>query len=120
MISSEVCRWGQTDERRSHHRRASNCNDSILERLSEHFEDVTLEFGQLIEEDDAVVRPRHLPRHGDLAAAEHADAGDGVVRGATGPGKAEGGVAAGYIGGTRDAEVTRVSARVSVGSIVGQ
>jgi len=43
---------------------------------------MAFELRELIEEEDAMMRQRHLPRHGHLAPTDHADVGDGVVRGA--------------------------------------
>jgi hypothetical protein len=86
MISSEVCSQGQTDWRRSAHRRTSDGNHSILDRLASHLQPVACARGPRIEAQDAVVRLRHLARYGYLTAADHADVGNGVVGGATRPG----------------------------------
>jgi hypothetical protein len=58
----------------------------LLERLPQNFEHVAFELRELIEEEDAMMRTRHLPGHGNLALTDQADVGDGVVRGVTGPG----------------------------------
>jgi hypothetical protein len=42
---------------------------------------MAFELGQLIQKEDTVVRPRYLPRQGQLAA-DQPDVGDGVVGGA--------------------------------------
>ena len=65
--------------------------DPILERLSQDFEDMALELGQLIQEQQAMVRQRHLARHGQLTTAEHAHSGDRLVRGPERTGSEEGG-----------------------------
>jgi hypothetical protein len=49
-------------------------------RLAQHLQPVTCARGQLVEEQDAVVRQRHLARPGELPAADAADGGDGVGR----------------------------------------
>jgi len=58
--------------------------DTILERLPPHRQHVACALGPLVEEENAVMRPRHLPRHGQLPAAVPAGVGDRVGRGATG------------------------------------
>ena len=58
---------------------------AVLQRLPQHLEHVALELRQLIEEEHAVVRQAHLARPGDLAAADQARVGDGVVRRAERP-----------------------------------
>jgi hypothetical protein len=58
-------------------------DDSILGWLLQHLEDMAFELRELIEEEDAMMRQRHLPGHGHLAPIDQADVGDGVVRGAT-------------------------------------
>jgi hypothetical protein len=45
---------------------------------------MAFELRELIEEEDAMMRQRHLAGHGDLAPTDQADVGDGVVRGAKG------------------------------------
>jgi hypothetical protein len=55
--------------------------DTLLERLSQDLEDMALELGQLIQQREAMVGPRHLPRHGQRAAADHAHIGARMVRG---------------------------------------
>jgi hypothetical protein len=54
------------------------CN-ALLERLSQHFEHVALARGQLIQEQNAVMRQRDLPRHGPLAAADQPHIPHGLV-----------------------------------------
>ncbi len=46
------------------------CCDTLLERLSEPFEDVTLGLGPRVEEQDAMVGQRHLARHRHLSPAD--------------------------------------------------
>ncbi len=52
--------------------------ETLLERLSQDFEDMALELGPLIQEQDAVMRQGHLPRQGPLAVADH-DPTSGIV-----------------------------------------
>jgi hypothetical protein len=58
--------------------------DTLLERLPQHFEHMAAELGQFIQQEDAVVRQRHLARHRDLTTPDQPHIRDGVVRGATG------------------------------------
>jgi hypothetical protein len=51
--------------------------NTILERLPSHLQPVACECGQLIEDEDAVVRQRSLTGPGELPAADSADVGDG-------------------------------------------
>ncbi len=51
--------------------------------------------GPLIQPQEAMARQGHLPRPRQLVAADHADSGDGVMRGAEGAGGDEGGAPAG-------------------------
>jgi hypothetical protein len=76
--------------------------NTLLERLPQHLQHVAFELGHLIEGEEAVVRQRHLTGHGDVAAADQADVGDGVMRGAKGARGDEGRVAAGQPGHTVD------------------
>ena len=62
---------------------------AVLERLAQHLEHVAAELGQLVEEEHAVVRQRHLAGPRDGAAADQAGVGDGVVRRAERPGRDE-------------------------------
>jgi hypothetical protein len=57
--------------------------DSLLQRLAQDFQNAAPELGQLIQEAHAMVRQRHLTRHGDLAAADQPHRRGGVRRGAT-------------------------------------
>jgi hypothetical protein len=87
------------------HRQVSSClpvtdEETIAERLAQDLEDMALELGQLIQEQDAVVRQRHLTGHGQLTTADHADIGNGMVRRAKGTRGDDGGVAAGPAGDT--------------------
>jgi hypothetical protein len=58
--------------------------DPLLERLSPDFEDMACARGPRIQRPEAMMGQRHIPRHRQLAAADHADRGDGVMRGAEG------------------------------------
>jgi len=42
--------------------------DTLLEGLAQHLEHVTFELGEIIQEEDAVMRQRHLARQWHLAA----------------------------------------------------
>ncbi len=77
--------------------------ETLLERLAEDLEDMALELGQLIQEQDPVVRQRHLPRHGQLAAADQPHIRDGVVRGPERARGDEGGAPTGEAGDAMDA-----------------
>jgi hypothetical protein len=77
--------------------------ETLLERLPQDLEPMACERRELIEEEDAMRRQRHLPRHGDLAPTDHADVRDGVVRGATRLGGDNGGAGAGEAGDAVDA-----------------
>ena len=57
----------------------------IFERLAHDFEHVAGKLGQLVEEEQAVVRERDLAGARHDAAADEAGVGDGVVRRAEGP-----------------------------------
>ena len=57
---------------------------SVLEWLAQHLEHVALEFRELVEEEHAAVRERHLPRLRMRTAAQETDVGDRVVRSAEG------------------------------------
>jgi hypothetical protein len=47
--------------------------ETILDRLAQDLDDMALALGQLIPKQDAMMRQRDLPRHGQLAA-DHAPA----------------------------------------------
>jgi hypothetical protein len=80
-----------------------SAEDTILQRLSPDLEDMAPALGQLIQEQDTVVRQRHLPRHGQLAAADQTHLGDGVVGGPEGARGDEGGASTGQASDARDA-----------------
>ena len=63
---------------------AGDADDAVLQRLAQDLEGGAFELGQFIEEEHAVVREGDFTGAGDGAAAEQADVGDGVVRGAHG------------------------------------
>jgi hypothetical protein len=53
---------------------------TVLERLAECLEDVAIELGQLVEEEDPVVCPGHLAGHEPRPASDDRGVGAGVVR----------------------------------------
>ena len=55
---------------------------AVFERLSEDFEGPAVEFGEFVEEEDAVVGEADFARGGDRAAADESGVADGVVWGA--------------------------------------
>jgi hypothetical protein len=65
--------------------------DTLLERLARAFQHVACALGQLVQQERAVVRPRHFAGHRHLAAADQADIREGVVGGATGERRDQGG-----------------------------
>jgi hypothetical protein len=64
---------------------------------------MALQLRKFVQEQDAVVRPRHLPRPQPLPPADPADNRDRVVWGATRPGGDTGGLAACQAGDAVDA-----------------
>ena len=58
---------------------------AVLERLAQRVEHVAVELGQLVEEQDAVMRLRHQPRPQGRAAAHHGRVGGRVVGAEEGP-----------------------------------
>src|SRR6266542_5340542 len=84
------------------HAKLYSC-DTLLDRLSQHFEHVPLELGELIQEQEAMVRQGHLLQHGQLAAADQADIGDRVVGSPEREHSADGGAPAGQAGDVMDA-----------------
>jgi hypothetical protein len=102
--------------------RRSYSEDTLLERLAQHFKQMPLELGQLIKEQDTVVGPRHLARRGYLAAAAQAHIGNGLVGGATWAGSDDGGAPPGEPGDARDAGGVEGEGhrRQDGGSAVGQ
>ena len=67
--------------------RAADGDRAVLQRLAQHLQHLRAEFGQLVEEEDAVVAERDLARARVGAAAHQPRVGDGVV------GRAEGALA---------------------------
>lgn len=63
---------------------------AILQGLAHDFQGAAAEFGQFIEEEDAVVGEADFSRTGVAAATEQAGIADGVMRGAKGAGGDEG------------------------------
>jgi hypothetical protein len=53
--------------------------DTLLERLAQDLQDVAAELRQFIEKENAMMRQRHLPRHGDLAPTDQPHIRDSVV-----------------------------------------
>jgi hypothetical protein len=53
--------------------------DTLFERLAPDLEDMAAELRELIQEEHAVVRPRHLARHRHVAPADQLRIRDGVV-----------------------------------------
>jgi hypothetical protein len=53
--------------------------ESLLKRLAQDLQDLAAELRQLIQEEDAVVGPRHFTWHWHLAAADQPDIRDGLV-----------------------------------------
>jgi hypothetical protein len=63
------------------HARLYAC-DAVLEGLAQHLQDVASELREFIQEENAMVRQRHFPRHRQLAPTDQAYIGDRMVRGA--------------------------------------
>ena len=66
------------------HGGAGDGDVAVFERLAQDFENVAGEFGQLVEEEHAVVGEADFAGARDHAAADEAGVGDGVVRRAEG------------------------------------
>jgi hypothetical protein len=81
-------------------------SDTLLQRLAQDLEHMARARGQLIQEHEAMVRQRYLPRQGPLAAADRAHSGDGVVGG---PERARGDEGGAPASEASDAEVTHAS-----------
>jgi hypothetical protein len=64
---------------------------------------VAAELGPFIQEEDAVVGPRHLARQRHVAPADQSRIGDGVMGGATQPGRDQGRAVAGAAGDAMEA-----------------
>jgi hypothetical protein len=77
--------------------------DILLERLAQDLKDMPPALGPFIQEENAVVRPLHLARQWHLAPADQPDIGDGVMRGAKGPGCDQGRPVAGEASDAMDA-----------------
>jgi hypothetical protein len=80
-----VHRPDQGEARRVAHRDpgAGDEDRSILEWLAQGLQDTAVEFGELIQEKNAVVRESDLPRPREaVSSSDHPCVGDGVVRGA--------------------------------------
>jgi len=67
---------------RESHRRGGpgNRDVAILQRLTQHLQNVAMELGEFVQEQDAAVREADLAGHGVRATAEQAGIGDGVMR----------------------------------------
>jgi hypothetical protein len=59
------------------------CGDSIFERLPQHFQDMTPGRREFVQEEHAMVRPRHLAWHRDLTATDPPHSRNSVMGGAT-------------------------------------
>ena len=81
MAAASMKRAGKSDRKRG----AGDGDAALFERLAHHFEDVALKFGQLVEEQDAVVAERDFAGTRDGAAADQSGVADGVVRRAKRP-----------------------------------
>jgi hypothetical protein len=55
--------------------------------LAQDLEDMAAELRQFIQKEHAVVRQRHIARHGDVPAPNQSHLGDGVRRGTTRAGR---------------------------------
>jgi hypothetical protein len=75
-------------------------DDTLLERLTPHIQDVAAALWPRIQEEDAVVRQGHLTRPRHLAAPDQPPSGGRVRRGATRPRGDRGGAGAGAAGDT--------------------
>jgi hypothetical protein len=80
---SEVCRSGQTDERRGTRRRASDDNHSIVEELAQDLEDIASTLREPIQKEKPVVYQRHVAAQRHLPAADQPRIRDGLVGRAT-------------------------------------
>jgi hypothetical protein len=60
---------------------ATDGDMAVFERLAEHFESRSIEFGQLVKEQNAVVGEADLPGRGGRSAAHKASVGNCVMRG---------------------------------------
>jgi hypothetical protein len=77
--------------------------DTLLQGLAPDLQDMPRACGRLVEAQEAMVRPRSLPRHLRLAAADQPHLGNGVIGGATRPGGDEGGASVSEPGNVIDA-----------------
>jgi hypothetical protein len=76
--------------------------DTILKRLAQDLEDMPPALRPCIQEEQAVVRPRHLARRGEVPAAEQPHIQDRLRRGATRTHRDDGGASAGATGDAGD------------------
>jgi hypothetical protein len=83
-------------------RTTDNYHNPILEWLPEHLEDMTPALRAFVQEAHARVRPRHLARPRDLAAADQPHSRDGMRRGATWPAGDQGRAPIGQAGDAMD------------------
>ena len=60
--------------------RSRDCDDTIFERLSHHFEDVALEFWKFVQKNDAVMAERDFARARVDVSTDEPGGADGVVR----------------------------------------
>jgi hypothetical protein len=64
-----------------------SAHDILPERLTQDLQDVASELWQFIQEEHTVVGQRHFARHRHVAPTDQPDMGDGVLGGATRPGR---------------------------------
>jgi hypothetical protein len=92
--------------------------DTLLKRLAQDFQDVSCALGQLVQEEHAVVRQRHLPGPRHLPTTDQANVREGVIGGATGARGDQGGAGAGAGAMRWMGVVSRASGRVMAGRVV--
>jgi hypothetical protein len=79
---------------------------TCVKGLAQDLQDMAAEPGPFIQEAPAVVRPRHLPGHGEVPTADQPHLRDGVMRGGKGADQDQGGASAGEAG---DADMMHAS-----------
>jgi hypothetical protein len=96
---------GQDEPRRvgETQRGSAQRDQAVLQWLTEHFEDVPAELGQLVEEQHAAVGQAHFPGARARPASDEAGVAHGVVRRAKGAGDAEGPIGREHAGDAVDA-----------------
>jgi hypothetical protein len=76
---------------------------TFFDGLAQYPEDMAAALGPCIQAAHAVVGPRHLARPRHVTPADQPHIGDGVMQGAKGPGRDQGGTLAREAGDARDA-----------------